>query len=195
MSWPNHPVKRALDMLFAALLILMLSPVLFGTALLVWIGMGRPVFFCQIRPGKDGKPFKLNKFRSMKPGTGSDLTRLTPLGRFLRASSLDELPELWNILKGDMSFVGPRPLLPEYLPHYTPDQARRHACRPGLTGWAQIQGRNHLSWEEKFVQDVWYIDHATPLLDLKIIVLTPFRLLSGGSEPIPPFTGSTPHQD
>ncbi|MCC5843040.1 MAG: sugar transferase [Verrucomicrobia bacterium] len=190
MSWTYHPVKRVLDAASAAILLNFLLPLMIGLALLIRLRMGSPVFFCQARPGKDGKLFTLYKFRSMRTGEEPEADRVTPLGRFLRASSLDELPELWNILKGDMSFVGPRPLLPEYLSLYTPEQARRHECRPGLTGWAQIQGRNHLSWDQKFSQDVWYVDHATPLLDLKILILTPLRLASGGTEPAPPFTGS-----
>ncbi len=190
MSWTNHPAKRVFDALSAAALLLLCFPLMAGLALLIRFQTGAPVFFRHPRPGKDGKLFTLYKFRSMRTEEGTDASRITPLGRFLRRSSLDELPELWNILKGDMSFVGPRPLLPEYLPLYTPEQARRHHCRPGLTGWAQIQGRNHLSWEDKFLQDVWYVDHASPLLDLKILILTPLRLASGGTEPAPPFTGS-----
>ncbi len=190
MSWTNHPAKRVVDASGAAILLLLFFPLMAGLALLIRMQSGTPVFFRHPRPGKDGKLFTLYKFRSMRTEEGTDASRITPLGRFLRSTSLDELPELWNILKGDMSFVGPRPLLPEYLTLYTPEQARRHHCRPGLTGWAQIQGRNHLSWEDKFLQDVWYVDHATPLLDLKILFLTPLRLASGGTEPAPLFTGS-----
>lgn len=192
MPWPNHPAKRFFDALCAAGLLILLAPLMAALALLIRLRMGAPVLFHQTRPGRNGVLFTLTKFRSMQSGEEPECQRIPPLGRFLRATSLDELPELWNILKGDMSFVGPRPLLPQYLPLYTPEQARRHQCRPGLTGWAQIQGRNHLSWEEKFRQDLWYVDHATPLLDLKILLRTPGALLSGGSGPTGPFTGSPP---
>ena len=147
-------------------------------ALLVRIFLGSPVIFSQQRPGLKGKPFTLYKFRTMTDARDEkgqllpDAERLTRFGRFLRASSLDELPELWNILRGDMSFVGPRPLLMEYLPLYTPEQMRRHEVRPGLTGWAQVNGRNALSWEEKFRHDVWYVDNRNFLLDLKILLMT-----------------------
>lgn len=146
--------------------------------ILVRIKLGSPVFFVQIRPGLHGQPFQMFKFRTMTDQVGSDglllpdAERLTPFGRWLRSTSLDELPELWNVLKGDMSLVGPRPLLMEYLPHYSPEQARRHEVRPGVTGWAQVNGRNALSWEDKFKLDVWYVDHQSLWLDIKILWMT-----------------------
>jgi len=152
-------------------------------ALFVWRKLGTPVFFKQIRPGLHGKPFRMIKFRTMTNACDAqgqalpDAGRLTPLGRFLRSSSLDELPELWNVLKGDMSLVGPRPLLMEYLPLYTPEQARRHDVRPGITGWAQVNGRNAIGWDEKFALDVWYVDNHTIWLDLKILFSTVKRVL------------------
>ena len=170
--------KRGVDILGAALGLLLFSPVLLFVAWKIRGQMGAPVFFRQTRPGRDGKPFEMVKFRTMRDAHDADGTplpdseRMTPLGRFLRSSSLDELPELWNVLKGDMSLVGPRPLLMEYLPLYSPEQARRHEVRPGVTGWAQINGRNAISWEEKFALDVWYVDNRSLWLDLKIIWLT-----------------------
>lgn len=192
MMWINHPAKRAFDAVTAGILLVILTPLLLLLLLLIHLKMGKPLLFRQVRPGRHAELFTLYKLRSMSEQGANEAERVTPLGKFLRATSLDELPELWNILKGDMSFVGPRPLLPEYLPLYTPEQAERHACRPGLTGWAQIQGRNRLSWEDKFRQDLWYIRNASPWLDLKILLLTPFRLLNGGSGPAEPFTGSPP---
>jgi len=141
-------------------------------AAVVRAGLGRPVFFTQERPGLGGRIFKLVKFRTMRTGPGSDAERMTRLGKFLRATSLDELPELWNVLRGEMSLVGPRPLLPQYLERYTPEQARRHEVRPGVSGWAQVNGRNLLSWEERFEHDVWYVDHASFWLDVKILAMT-----------------------
>ena len=171
-------MKRLFDLLIASLALLLLCiPLL----LLMWqirSKLGRPVFFRQARPGQLGKPFKMVKFRTMTDARGPDgqllpdADRLTSFGRFLRASSLDELPELWNVLKGDMSLVGPRPLLMQYLPLYSPEQARRHDARPGITGWAQVNGRNALSWEDKFKLDVWYVDHRTLRLDIKILWMT-----------------------
>lgn len=146
--------------------------------ILVRIKLGSPVFFTQIRPGLHERPFKMIKFRTMTDQLGPDslllpdAERLTPFGRWLRATSLDELPELWNVLKGDMSLVGPRPLLMEYLPRYSPEQARRHEVRPGITGWAQVNGRNALSWEDKFKLDVWYVDHQSLWLDMRILWMT-----------------------
>jgi lipopolysaccharide/colanic/teichoic acid biosynthesis glycosyltransferase len=146
--------------------------------------MGRPVFFGQKRPGLHGKIFKLHKLRTMQnpsrvdEATSSASSRITPLGNFLRRYSIDELPQLWNVLKGDMSLVGPRPLLVEYLPLYRPEQARRHEVRPGLTGWAQVNGRNAISWDEKFALDVWYVDNQTIVLDMRILWLTLQRLIS-----------------
>ena len=171
-------MKRALDFLGAGVGLVVFSPVLVVIALLVWLRMGWPVVFRQTRPGLNGVPFRMIKFRTMCDAVDAegnplpDAERLTPLGRVLRSSSLDELPELWNVLKGDMSFVGPRPLLMEYLPLYSPEQARRHEMRPGITGWAQVNGRNAISWDEKFALDVWYVDNRTIWLDLRIVWLT-----------------------
>jgi lipopolysaccharide/colanic/teichoic acid biosynthesis glycosyltransferase len=171
-------MKRIIDILGASLGLLLLSPVLAIVAYKIRREMGSPVLFRQTRPGMYGKPFQMIKFRTMRDAIDAngrplpDAERLTKLGRFLRASSLDELPELWNVLKGEMSLVGPRPLLTEYLPLYSPEQARRHDVRPGVTGWAQVNGRNAISWEEKFALDVWYVDNRSIRLDLKIIWLT-----------------------
>lgn len=174
--------------------------------LVLWVlirsRIGSPALFIQLRPGKNGRPFRMIKFRTMTDARDAqgnllpDAARLTPFGRFLRSTSLDELPELWNVLKGDMSLVGPRPLLMEYLPLYSPEQARRHEVRPGITGWAQINGRNAISWEEKFALDVWYVDNRSFWLDLKILFLTVKRVLvrdgiSHGEEAtMPKFSGS-----
>jgi lipopolysaccharide/colanic/teichoic acid biosynthesis glycosyltransferase len=163
--------------------LILISPLLGLIGVLVWISMGRPVFFRQLRPGLHGKPFGLLKFRTMtedrdaKDGWLPDEKRLTRIGRFLRSASLDELPELFNVLKGDMSLVGPRPLLMQYLHRYTPDQARRHEVKQGLTGWAQVNGRNAITWEEKFKLDVWYVDHQSLWLDLKIIGMTVLKVI------------------
>jgi len=171
-------IKRRLDILFSFCALLFLSPLLLLLALLVRFSIGKPILFRQTRPGLLGEPFQMVKFRTMidaKDRAGNllpDQDRLTPFGSFLRATSLDELPELWNVLKGDMSLVGPRPLLMEYLPLYSPEQMRRHEVRPGITGWAQVNGRNALSWEEKFALDVWYVDNCSLWLDLKILLLT-----------------------
>jgi len=195
-------LKRWIDIGGAILLFLLLAPFMLLIALLIRITMGAPVLFRQQRPGLHGKPFTLYKFRTMTDARDEqgnllpDEQRLTRLGRFLRSTSLDELPELWNVLKGDMSLVGPRPLLMEYLPLYTPEQFRRHEVRPGITGWAQIHGRNALSWEERFTLDVWYVDHVSFWLDLKILALTLWKVLTRegiahpGSETMPKFTGS-----
>jgi lipopolysaccharide/colanic/teichoic acid biosynthesis glycosyltransferase len=175
--------KRALDLFFAALFLLILSPVLAVLALLVLIFHGRPLLFRQQRPGYKGRPFFIYKFRTMtdrRARDGSllpDAERLTPFGRFLRSLSLDELPELFNILRGDMSLVGPRPLLMEYLPRYSVEQMRRHDAFPGVTGWAQINGRNALAWPDKFKLDVWYVDHWSFWLDIKIIFITIWKVL------------------
>jgi lipopolysaccharide/colanic/teichoic acid biosynthesis glycosyltransferase len=195
-------MKRLFDFTFAALALFILSIPLLGLIWLVRKKLGSPVLFNQLRPGMDGKPFLMVKFRTMTDERGPDgdllpdAQRLTPFGRFLRASSLDELPELWNVLKGDMSLVGPRPLLMEYLPLYTPEQARRHAVRPGITGWAQVNGRNAISWADKFTLDVWYVDHHSLLLDVKILWRTVRKVLvrdgitAAGEATMPKFTGS-----
>jgi sugar transferase EpsL len=193
--------KRLLDVILTGPVLLVLAPALWILGLLVRTNIGRPVLFRQARPGMAGQPFALYKFRTMteaRDATGRllpDAQRLTAFGSFLRSTSLDELPELWNVLRGDMSLVGPRPLLPQYLERYTPEQARRHEVRPGLTGWAQVHGRNAISWEEKFALDVWYVDHVSFWLDLKILWLTVFQVVrrSGiqhaGEATMPEFLG------
>jgi sugar transferase EpsL len=179
----THRSKRLFDITLTLPALMLLLPVLIIITLLVRIKHGPPILFCQQRPGRHGKPFTLLKFRTMtdvRDVTGQllpDAERLTPFGQFLRCTSLDELPELINVLKGDMSLVGPRPLLMQYLDRYTPEQARRHEVRPGITGWAQINGRNALSWEDKFKLDVWYVDHLSLWLDLKILMLTAWKVL------------------
>ena len=195
-------MKRLFDFFLTALALLLLGiPLLFLT-LQVRRKLGSPTFFRQIRPGLGGRPFEMIKYRTMTDecdATGLlllDADRLTPFGRFLRASSLDELPELWNVLKGDMSLVGPRPLLMEYLPLYSTEQSRRHDVRPGITGWAQVNGRNALSWEEKFKLDLWYVDNRSTRLDIKILGLTVRKVLirdgisAAGVETMSRFTGS-----
>ena len=173
-----HFVKRSFDILIVALGLIVLSPVLIVSSVVILIQMGSPVLFKQMRPGRNGEPFFMYKFRTMtndKDELGNSLPdeqRLTRLGRFLRSTSLDELPELYNVLKSDMSLVGPRPLLMKYLERYTPDQARRHEVKPGITGWAQVNGRNAITWEEKFALDVWYVDNWSLWLDMKIIFIT-----------------------
>lgn len=175
-------MKRSFDVFLAAFALVILCPVILVTALLVSIGLGRPVLFRQTRPGLKGQPFEMIKFRTMRDAEDKngnqlpDEQRLTKLGQFLRAASLDELPELWNVLKGEMSLVGPRPLLMEYLPLYSDEQRRRHEVRPGVTGWAQVNGRNAISWGEKFKLDVWYVDNQSFWLDIKILFLTVFKV-------------------
>ena len=174
-------IKRLLDVLLSGFALIVLSPVLLVTAILIRVKLGRPVIFKQERPGKNGKVFMLYKFRSMINNADnstplSDEKRLTPFGKKLRSTSLDELPELWNIFRGDMSIVGPRPLLVKYLPLYNEEQRRRHDVRPGLTGWAQVNGRNAVSWEDKFRMDCWYVDHIGFLLDVKIVVMTALKV-------------------
>jgi sugar transferase EpsL len=175
--------KRLIDILGAVVGLLLAAPIMLLIAVSIRLTMGSPLLFRQVRPGLHGQPFTLVKFRTMldaRDSHGSPLPddqRLTRLGRFLRSTSLDELPELFNVLKGDMSLVGPRPLLMQYLERYTPEQARRHAVKPGLTGWAQISGRNALSWEDKFKLDVWYVDHQSLWLDARIIALTIWKVL------------------
>lgn len=195
-------VKRLLDLVLSAVALLLLSPVILVVAILVRCNLGAPVIFCQERPGKDEEIFKLYKFRSMTDACDAygellpDELRLTRFGRFLRSTSLDELPELWNIFKGDMSIVGPRPLLVKYLPLYNEEQRHRHDVTPGLTGWAQVHGRNLCSWEEKFDYDIWYVDHVSFILDLQIIFLTVKSVLkregisSEDSATMEEFTGS-----
>ncbi|WP_431806792.1 sugar transferase [Microbacterium paraoxydans] len=174
---PYDAVKRALDIVVSAVALVLLSPVIAATAVLVAARLGRPVVFAQPRPGRDGRIFTLYKFRSMRPvdparGWVTDAERLTPFGARLRSTSLDELPSLWNVLRGDMSIVGPRPLLVEYLDRYTPEQARRHEVRPGITGLAQVTGRNAVTWESRFAQDVRYVDRRSVGLDLRIVIAT-----------------------
>ncbi|MBN1146945.1 MAG: sugar transferase [Anaerolineales bacterium] len=183
--------KRLFDLALTAPGLILLSPILLLLALLVWIFHGWPVLFSQVRPGYLGKPFKVYKFRSMTSARNQDgellpdVDRLTSLGRILRATSLDELPELFNVLRGEMSLVGPRPLLMQYLERYSPEQARRHDVLPGITGWAQVNGRNALTWEDKFRLDVWYVDHWSVGLDIKILLLTFWKVLKreGISQP------------
>jgi lipopolysaccharide/colanic/teichoic acid biosynthesis glycosyltransferase len=200
-------MKRCFDVCVAAVALVLLAIPLLLLALLVRLKLGKPVLFSQLRPGMRGKPFRMIKFRTMTDARGPDgallpdAQRLTSFGRFLRSTSLDELPELWNVLKGDMSLVGPRPLLMEYLPLYTPEQARRHEVRPGVTGWAQVNGRNALSWEEKFAHDVWYVDHASVLLDIRIIWMTVRKVVvrdgisAPGDATMPVFQGTKNSQD
>lgn len=197
-------IKRTFDLLASTSALLVLSPVLLGVAYMVRKNLGSPVLFRQVRPGMHGKPFEMIKFRTMLDAVDAqgnvlpDDVRLTSFGRFLRSTSLDELPELWNVLKGDMSLVGPRPLLMEYLPLYSPEQARRHEARPGVTGWAQINGRNAISWEDKFRLDVWYVDNQSLWLDIRIIFLTIKKVLvrdgisAEGEATMSKFTGSRP---
>jgi lipopolysaccharide/colanic/teichoic acid biosynthesis glycosyltransferase len=194
-------LRRFVDLLVATISLLLLSPMLLLISLVVWLRLGRPILFCQQRPGLHGQSFTLIKFRTMadiRDSQGNllpDSARLTPLGRFLRTTSLDELPELFNVLKGDMSLVGPRPLLMEYLDRYTPTQMRRHEVKPGITGWAQVHGRNNLTWEEKFALDLWYVDHQSVWLDFKTIALTIWKILGreginpSGQDSMPEFLG------
>ncbi len=176
-------IKPLLDRLFAFILSILLSPVIVITTLVVAIGMGAPILFAQKRPGLHGKIFTIYKFRTMsderdeKGELMSDEVRLGKIGKIMRSLSLDELPQLWNVLRGEMSFIGPRPLLPEYLPLYSPKQARRHAVKPGITGWAQVNGRNSISWEEKFVYDGEYVDKISLGMDMKIVFLTIKKIL------------------
>ena len=195
--------KRLLDIVVSATALLLLSPLLLYLAYLIRKNLGSPVLFQQIRPTQGGKPFKMIKFRTMRDAVDKqgkplpDSERLTPFGQKLRASSLDELPELWNVLKGEMSLVGPRPLLMEYLPLYNAQQMRRHEMKPGITGWAQINGRNATTWDERFAHDIWYIDHYSFWLDLKILCLT-FKkvwqkdgISAAGEATMPKFTGNS----
>ncbi len=198
----DDAVKRGIDVVGAGIALVLLSPVLAIVALLVRLRMGSPVLFRQERPGRNGKPFEMLKFRTMtdrRDASGAllpDDARLTGLGRFLRRSSLDELPELVNVVAGDMSLVGPRPLLMQYLPLYSPEQARRHEVRPGVTGWAQVNGRNALTWDEKFALDVWYVDHRSTRLDVEILAKTVSQVFGGhgvsapGHATMEPFRGN-----
>lgn len=175
--------KRCFDLIFVIPSLLMISPVMAVMAIVIWLSVGRPIFFRQMRPGLWGRPFTISKFRTMtdrRDTSGNLLTdrdRLTAMGRFLRSTSLDELPELFNVIKGEMSIVGPRPLLMQYLDRYTTEEMRRHEVKPGLTGWAQVNGRNAINWDEKFRLDVWYVDHQSILLDLRIIWMTVLKVL------------------
>lgn len=194
-------VKRLFDILIGGSMLLLLLPLLLVLSLLIFLRMGRPVLFRQTRPGLRGRSFEMLKLRTMRDAVDrdgnplADSERITPLGQFLRSTSLDELPELWNVLKGDMSLVGPRPLLMEYLPLYSAEQARRHEVRPGVTGWAQVNGRNALSWEQKFALDVWYVDNRSLALDGRIMVMTLVKVLkrdgisADGEATMPRFEG------
>jgi lipopolysaccharide/colanic/teichoic acid biosynthesis glycosyltransferase len=197
-------LKRAFDIVFSAGWLVGFAPLLLVVAILVRLKLGSPVLFVQERPGFLGRPFRMVKFRTMTDERGPDgellpdEQRLTPFGKFLRATSLDEFPEMWNVLIGDMSVVGPRPLLMRYVSRYSAFQARRMEVKPGVTGWAQVNGRNLLTWEEKFALDVWYVDHRTFLLDMKIVVMTFFKVLArsgaereSGVPPLEEFWGNT----
>lgn len=196
--------KRLFDTTLAAVALMLLAVPLCVLAMVVRQKLGAPVLFRQMRPGLHGRPFEMLKFRTMTDARDEqgvplpDAMRLTPLGRWLRATSLDELPALWNVLKGDMSLVGPRPLLMEYLPLYSAEQARRHEARPGITGWAQVNGRNAVSWEDKFRMDVWYVDHRSIWLDIKILWLTVRKVLAregisaANEATMSKFTGGSP---
>jgi len=195
-------IKRIIDLLVSTSSLFLLAPIFALLALLVRFNLGAPVLFKQVRPGRFGEPFEMIKFRTMQNTTDEngqllcDAKRITPFGNFLRNSSLDELPELWNVFKGEMSLVGPRPLLMEYLPLYSPEQFRRHDIRPGITGWAQVRGRNAISWEEKFGYDVWYVENQSTILDMKIILMTIKKVFSRegitavGETTMPGFTGN-----
>ncbi|MDM1276168.1 MULTISPECIES: sugar transferase [Acinetobacter] len=195
-------LKRLLDIIIASIALILLSPLYFYVAHKVKKNLGSPVLFRQVRPGLHGKPFEMIKFRSMKDAVDAqgnllpDSERLTPFGKMLRSSSLDEMPELWNVIKGDMSIVGPRPLLMEYLPLYNEEQAKRHLVRPGMTGHAQVNGRNAISWEEKFKLDTWYVENQSVWLDFKIMLKTVKKVLAkddineAGEATMSKFTGS-----
>lgn len=194
-------MSKKLNFFLGLLILTIFSPVIVILSILVRIKLGSPIIFKQVRPGLNGCPFQMYKFRTMtdeRDANGDllpDAVRLTSFGRFLRSTSLDELPELWNVLKGEMSLVGPRPLLMEYLPRYTTEQARRHKVSPGITGWAQINGRNAIGWDEKFKLDVWYVDNQSLWLDLKILLLTVKKVFvregisAEGEATMPKFTG------
>ena len=200
-------LKRLLDIIIASTALLLLSPLYLLVAYKVKKNLGSPVLFRQVRPGLHGKPFEMIKFRTMRDAVDAqgnplpDSERLTPFGKMLRATSLDEMPELWNVIKGDMSVVGPRPLLMEYLPLYSPEQAKRHNVRPGMTGYAQINGRNAIGWDEKFKLDTWYVDNQSTLLDFKIMFQTVHKVLAKddisaeGEATMTKFTGSNSEQN
>lgn len=200
-------MKRFFDLIVSIFLIIVLSPVIILAGLSVLVLTGRPALFRQVRPGYKGRPFTIYKFRTMTDDTEkegaqlADEERLTGVGRFLRKFSLDELPQLFNVLKGDLSFVGPRPLLMEYIPLYSPEQARRHDVRPGITGLAQVKGRNAITWEERFDLDIWYVDHRSFRLDMKILAETVSTVISRegisaeGCATMPKFTGSKPDRE
>lgn len=197
-------IKRLFDLLTTFVLLIVLAPIMLAIAIVVRVRLGAPVLFVQERPGLHGNVFKMRKFRTMRNAVGADgeplpdAERIDEFGRWLRATSLDELPELWNVLVGEMSLVGPRPLLKEYLPLYTPEQARRHDIRPGITGWAQVNGRNAISFEDKFELDVWYVDNRSLLLDMRIMWLTVLKVLrrsdmsEGGDVHVAKFRGGRP---
>jgi lipopolysaccharide/colanic/teichoic acid biosynthesis glycosyltransferase len=196
-------IKRILDFIFALILLIIASPIMIIAAIVIRLESKGSAIFKQQRPGKDGKIFKVYKFRTMKVETEndekplSDMERMTKVGRFLRKTSIDELPQLMNIIKGEMSFIGPRPLLVQYLEHYTPEQMRRHEVLPGISGWAQVNGRNTISWEDKFKYDVWYVDKISLILDLRILYWTVYKVLnrkdvnSSEENTMEIFTGST----
>jgi len=200
-------LKRLLDIIIASIALILLSPLYVFVAYKVKKNLGSPVLFRQVRPGLHGKPFEMIKFRTMKDAVDEqgnplpDSERLTPFGKMLRSTSLDEMPELWNVIKGDMSIVGPRPLLTEYLPLYNEEQAKRHNVRPGMTGHAQVNGRNAISWEEKFKLDTWYVENQSTLLDFKIMFKTVHKVLAkddineAGEVTMTKFTGSKVNQD
>jgi|TARA_Y100000996_G_scaffold110612_1_gene81742 lipopolysaccharide/colanic/teichoic acid biosynthesis glycosyltransferase len=178
-------MKTIIDLSLSIFAIALLSPILISIGLIILFSIGRPIIFVQTRPGYDKRPFKFYKFRTMTNFVNDsgdllpDEARLTKLGSFLRKTSLDELPSLWNVVKGDMSLVGPRPLLMDYLPHYSEQQIRRHEVKPGITGWAQINGRNLITWEQKFKLDIWYVDNQSLWLDIRIIILTVWKVITG----------------
>jgi sugar transferase EpsL len=198
--------KRTFDIFLSVIFLVLLSPVLLLLAIAIYFKLGRPIFYCQVRPGLNAIPFKMCKFRTMRDDRSEsghllpDAERLSSFGRFLRSTSLDELPELWNVLRGEMSLVGPRPLLMQYLDRYTTEQFRRHGVMPGITGWAQIHGRNAVSWEERFKLDVWYVDNWSFWLDLRILFLTIFKIFeregitAQGHVTMPEFAGSENHK-
>ncbi len=198
----EYMIKRCLDILGSLSALIIFSPIMAFISWKVFKTMGSPVLFCQTRPGRDGKPFDMIKFRSMKDANGADgqplpdAERMTSFGSFIRRMSLDELPEFYNVLKGDMSLVGPRPLLMQYLPLYSKEQSRRHNVKPGITGWAQVNGRNAISWDEKFKFDIWYVDNRSLWMDIKILFITVKKVIfreginADDNAPMPFFTGS-----